>query len=280
MIHILTLNWNGLDKLKNLEPGLGQNLIYANQNAKWYIKDNGSKDGSIKWINNWNESNKISKNFPIEMVPFLEDHNRDNFAQGINKLWLATNITIEKEEYNQDYILLLNNDIEFVDKESLNKMINIMNNDHTVGIVGARLLYNKTTRLQHAGVIFGRRYNNMPFHFRHKEFSDKMAEKNRYFQAVTAACCLIRVNAFKKMDEKFSWAFEDIDLCLRIGKKWKIAYCGETYIYHAESASLKKNPVNKLFLRNNVKHFKDKWFGKYELDHEKYLNNPDYNLIK
>ena len=153
-----------------------------------------------------------------------------------------------------------------------------------IGIVGAKLLYKGTNKLQHAGVIFGPRYGNMPYHFRHREESSLESNKNRFFQAVTAACCMVSLEVFAEigdMDEKFSWAFDDIDYCLRAGQKGHmIAYCGETNIFHEESATLKKNPVNKLFLSKNVKHFKEKWFGKYELDHEKYLSNLKYNLIK
>ena len=66
--------------------------------------------------------------------------------------------------------------------------------------------------------------------------------------------------------------------------KYSAAYSavtgGGTKIFHEESASLKKNPVNKMFMSPNVKHFKSKWTGKYELDHDKYLNDSSYNEAK
>ena len=60
------------------------------------------------------------------------------------------------------------------------------------------------------------------------------------------------------MDEKYQWAFEDIDLCLAIRKATdkKILYCGATNILHAESVTLHKNPVNKLFMSSNVNNFR------------------------
>ena len=266
MIHILTLTWNGLDKLKKLKPSLERVVIPFGQPVKWYIRDNGSTDGTVEWLesyrSNW-----------IDMEPMYVDHNRDNFAQCVNSLFNLTTLA------SDDYILLLNNDIEFADQTSLIRMASLMN-DPQVGVVGARLLYSGTNKLQHAGVIFGPKYGNMPFHYRWKEESDEHSERNRYFQAVTAACCLVRARDFVELDEKFSWAFEDIDMCLRIGKKKKIAYCGQTKIYHEESASLKKNPVNNLFSNQNVARFKDKWFGKYQLDHDKYLKRQSYRGIK
>src|SRR5690606_32805952 len=152
-------------------------------------------------------------------------------------------------------------------------------------IVGSKLTYTNTNKLQHAGVIFGKTYGNMPYHFRHGEEVDKYSNINRYFQAVTAAVSLITAKSFKDvggLDPGYKWAFEDIDLSLKIGnlKNKNVIYCGNTNISHDESFSLQRNPVNKLFLSKNVKYFKDKWVGKYELDHEKYLKDKMYNAFK
>jgi len=266
MIHILTLTWNGLDKLKRLAPTLESACEDLGHDVTWYVRDNGSKDGTPDWLHEYKPSG-------INLKSMFIDHNRANFAQGVNSLSEMAN-----PQWG-DFIMLLNNDMVFGDKTSIANMLKLMQ-EAQVGVVGARLLYSGTNKLQHAGVIFGPKYGNMPFHYRWREESDKQAEKNRYFQAVTAACCVIRATDIVKMDEKFVWAFEDIDMCLRIGKKKRIAYCGQTKIFHDESASLKKNPVNNLFLNQNVARFKDKWVGKYTLDHERYLKRPNHMLIK
>lgn len=270
MLHVLTLTWDGLDKLERLKNGLYRNLKETGQTYRWYIRDNGSKDKTIETIKEWPDT-----------VVLEAGHNRSNFAQGVNSLAVLAKYSKEFDMDN-DVLMLLNNDIEFPRPEALNQMLALMTPE--VSIVGCRLLYNGTDLLQHAGVIFSERYNLMPYHYRHQEKSDETAEKNRYFQAVTAAVCLVRAKDFFNvgmLDEKFHWAFEDIDMCLKIGLSGKkIAYCGQTKIFHEESASLKKNPVNKLFLGPNVQHFKTKWGGKYEIDHNKYLADPQFNEIK
>jgi len=82
------------------------------------------------------------------------------------------------------------------------------------------------------------------------------------------------------LDEKFNWAFEDIAYTLKVGKTGKkIIYCGGVNIDHGESVSLKKNPVNKLMMGPNVKHFKENYDSLYKLDHDLYLKNKDYKLI-
>lgn len=264
MIHILTLSWNGLDKLQRLRPGLMRNLDKLNTPYTWHIRDNGSKDETVSEVSCW-------ENTKVYSIP----HNRDNFAQGINYLVNQT------PHEPTDVFLLLNNDVEFVDDDSLGCMLRLMT--PLVGIVGARLLYHGTNKIQHCGVIFGKRYALMPYHFRHKESADESTRVNRYFQAVTAAVMMVRAefwDAIGGLDEGFRWSFEDIDLNLRIGELGKkIICCGETNIYHEESASLRKNPVNKMFLTQNVKLFRDKWFGKYQIDHELYLADPHYNEV-
>lgn len=267
-LNILTLTWNGADKLKKLIPTMNASLPYCPvDEVIWYIRDNGSKDNTME----------VLYSFPLDKFVFHAGHNRATFAEGVNCLWEAS------ETKDEDFILLLNNDVMIKDPKSLAKMFELQKKTGA-DVVGGRLLYTGTNKLQHAGVIFSTRYNNLPYHFRPGEESDKNAQKDRYFQAVTAACCLVRGSAFNRiggMDEGFKWAFDDIDMCLQIGSTGgSIAYCGGTTIYHEESASLKKNPVNKMFLNKNVERFRKKWTGKYKIDHDLYLKNPKYNEIK
>ena len=275
MLHIFTLTWNGLPKLEKLTRGLIDNLHEAHSahdtvNCLWHVRDNGSKDGTVEEISQWFEDGSQMRVHDI-------GHNRASFAEGMNFLF-------EKAEpKDDDFILLLNNDVSFGEDDALKKMFDLQKMTDAA-VVGTRLLYNSSNKLQPAGVIFGEKYGRMPYHFKHQEESDANTKKNRYFQAVTAAVCLVRAKEWREvggMDEGFRWAFEDIDLCLSIGELGgKVAYCGDSKIFHDESASLKKNPVNKMFLQPNIKHFKEKWFGKYELDHEKYLKDPAHNEIK
>jgi len=266
-LKILTLNWNGLNNLKELSDSLLPSINKIG-NVEWYVRDNGSKDGSVEWI-------KDQKHIEL----FSAGHNRDNFSQGINSLYRLSN------PKSEDLVLLLNNDVVFKDSVSIEKMINL-HKQTKAEIVGSRLLFKNTNKLQHAGVIFSNRYNSLPYHFRPGEESDKHSEKNRWFQVVTAACMLTTPSAFERvggLDSNYSWAFDDVAYCLKVTQTSKIhkkvAYCGETDIYHEESASLKKNPVNKLYMNKNVGQFRKDWTGKYEIDHDKYLTNNNYNLI-
>jgi len=275
MLYLFTLNWNGADKLLKLKESIIPNL--EGLDYTWLIKDNASKDDSAQLIKSWENNN-------IKCIEYK--NNQQNFSAGMNFLFA------EASPVDNDLILLLNNDVIFNDQYSLKNMLNIINNDPQVGAVGARLLYTNTTLLQHAGVVFDNSYKT-PTHFRLNQQADKDAEKNRLFQVVTGAVLLTKAEFFnntfsanksgnKGMDENYHWAFDDVDLCLSIKYNMdkKIVYCGKTNIFHEESASLKKNPTNKLFMPHNIKYLKNKWGSRYILDKETYTKDSKYNLYK
>jgi GT2 family glycosyltransferase len=272
--YIFTISWNGIDKLtklyQSLMPALG-NISY-----EWLIRDNGSKDNTVEIAKSW-EGN-------IKVIPYKD--NRQNFAEGMNYLFATA------APADNDIVILLNNDVIFNDTTSINNMLNILNQDPSVGVVGARLLYTNTDKLQHAGVVFDNQYKT-PTHFRAGQTSDAPAKRNREFQVVTGAVLATRAEYYRKafnknksgingIDEGFSWAFDDTDLCLCIKYNMdkKIVYCGDTNIFHEESATLKKNPANKLFMSHNISYLFSKWKSRLVADKDIYTKNPKHNLYK
>ena len=62
-------------------------------------------------------------------------------------------IILAQKEANGEYVLLLNNDTEMIEPDSIKEMLDVcMRPD--VGIVGAKLIFEDNT-IQHAGVIIG-----------------------------------------------------------------------------------------------------------------------------
>lgn len=274
MLHLLTLTWNAADKLSKLHDSLMPALEGIDYH--WWIKDNASKDNTVEMAKAW-EGN-------ITVLPYKD--NRQNFSEGCNYLFHAA-----KPDDN-DYVMLLNNDIIFNDTQSIKNMLSLIQNDSSVGVVGARLLYTNTDLIQHGGVVFAPSYKT-PMHFRVGQKTDENAERNREFQVVTGAVCITKAEYFKKafdknksgivgMDENYHWAFDDVDLCLSIkyNMNKKVVYCGNTNIFHEESVSLKKNPVNKLFLPHNLQYLFRKWDGRYIIDQDIYNKDSRYALYR
>lgn len=109
-----------------------------------------------------------------------------------------------------------------------------------VDVVGSKLLYPDDT-IQHAGVVFSRLFHT-PYHlFSGASESLPAVNIRKEFQAVTAACMLVRKEIFEKVggfDEGFVNGYEDVDFCLKIrqmGKK--VVYQPKSCLYHLESQS-------------------------------------------
>jgi len=271
-LHILTLTWNGIDKLTKLKNSLLPSL--SEIDYTWFIKDNASTDDTVEKVSEWDGN--------IKLIPYK--NNLQNFSQGTNMCFN------EAAPNDEDYVLLLNNDIIFNDKTSISKMIYAMEKDNSIGVVGAKLLFTDTDRLQHAGVVF-QNSTQAPAHFRLNETTDEDAEYNRLFQVVTGAVLLTKAKYYRAafhnpksgndgMDEKYHWGFDDVDLCLSIHYNMdkKVLYCGSTNIYHEDSSSLKKVPTNRLFLNHNLIYLKNKWKSRYCLDGDIYEKDRKFGL--
>ena len=275
MLHILTLSWQGKSKLEKLAPTLTKSL--NNIEYKWLVKENGSNDGSIEYLNGLNNPN---------IVPIQWKDNLQNFAQGCNVLFK------EASPKESDYILLLNNDIIFNDTASIRNMIKIMDNDDGVGVVGAKLNYTNTKKIQHCGITWDGRKDLLPWHYRLGEMEDANARKNREFDACTGAVLLIRAGLYenvctnkdglKGLNQGYFWCFEDVDLNMKIKyiMDKKIIYCGETNIFHEESATLKKTNANRLFMQHNVNLFRKECSQWIIENHKYYVADSNYNLYR
>jgi GT2 family glycosyltransferase len=137
-----------------------------------------------------------------------------------------------------EWLLFLNNDT-IPQPGWLDSLLAYAGARERLGVVGAKLLFPNDT-VQHAGVVFSRRAH--PLHIYAGFPGDHPAVNvSRQFQAVTAACALIRRELFLDsgaFDPTFVNSYEDIDLCLRLRRLgYEIHYCHESVLYHLESAT-------------------------------------------
>lgn len=182
-----------------------------------------------------------------------------------------------------EYLLLLNNDIEFIGTDCLAELMGYaMRAD--VGAVGARLYFADDT-IQHAGVIIG--FGGIAGH----AFVNQKREELGYFaramcqqdySAVTAACMLTRTEDFWSvggLTEELSVAFNDIDYCLKLREKGKlIVYNPYAQAYHYESKSrgAEDTPEKRLRFHREILWFGERW-GKILEEGDPYYN-PNLTL--
>jgi GT2 family glycosyltransferase len=171
------------------------------------------------------------------------------------------------------YILLLNNDTE-AHPGWLAPLVEVLDREPDVAMVGSQLLYPNGT-IQHAGVAFSR-FDTYPhgiaaFHvYREDPAHQPWVNRARDFQAVTAACCLVRRSVYQSLgglDPAFWNGYEDVDLCLRIRKAgYRIRYEPRSVLTHHESMGGRERFVR---ADQNIRLLNRRWGGQVCRDDNK-----------
>lgn len=237
-IAVVLLNWNGLELLKKFLPS----VIQHTTEAKIYIADNASTDGSrefvssqypnVKWI-------QLAKNF--------------GYAKGYNEAL---------KEVEEDILCLINTDIE-VSEAWLQPVLKIFNSNKSIGIIQPKILdYNKKSLFEYAGAAGGF-IDKYGFPFCRGRIFDSIEKDNNQYDSgeifwASGACFFVRNSVFKQLngfDDAFFAHQEEIDFCWRaFNQDIKVYYCAESTVFHVGGATLKKSNPRKTYLnfRNSL----------------------------
>ncbi len=171
------------------------------------------------------------------------------------------------------YLLLLNPDTVFLEN-SIKSMVEKMEKDASIGVLGPQLL-DGNRKIQIVG-------NGMPFvpqAFFAFTFLNKLFPKNkmsaRYFlpdfdrkkekdiPVICGACMVIKKSLFKKIggfDERFFLYFEESDFCYRVKKAGKrVLYWPSAKVLHL----IGRSATDKIFIRKSFEESRLKFFKKY-----------------
>ena len=140
------------------------------------------------------------------------------------------------------FICFLNSDTQAMPGWLTAMMRPMLEHPH-IGIVGAKLLYPPTRgehayTIQHVGVA--RNAASEPYHvWRYEKFSYGPSMEDRFVNAVTGACMLVRRDCWKELrgfDRAYEFAqFEDVDFCWRARKAgWDVFLAANALLYHYE----------------------------------------------
>jgi O-antigen biosynthesis protein len=191
-----------------------------------------------------------------------------------------------------DYLLFLNDDIEFKSSDTLTAMVELLQFEE-VGAVGAKLLFPNNT-IQHAGVIIGLRgvaehWHKFSYAYLNKSIPDpgylSSLVSIREYSAVTGAFLMAKRSVFEEIggfSEELKIGFNDVDFCLKIiDKGYKILYTPYALAYHYESASRRDSGNTDLLTHPDDREvFLKKWSAKMEPGDPYYNPNLDtFNYI-
>lgn len=267
-IDIITTTYRNPQKLKICLERVIENTKYVD--FKWYLMANDPNDE----VKNIIHDAIFLESYPYtdRIIPYYSDSNDGSFSSNNNEL---------AAEGDSRYILLLNDDVEPLVGNWLLNMKQILDSDPKVGAVGSLLLYPDRKTIQHCGVVIGKRTNDLPFHIYYRKLVSNYIKPNRYYQAVTGACMLVRREDFETLgglDTRYFYGYEDTSYCLELQHKLKkrSVYCGQSILVHHEgvSGSFKDHPK----LQENIKVFRGYSAGKFYDDWNFYLSNPNFMI--
>ena len=142
------------------------------------------------------------------------------------------------------FLLFLNNDVVVSRPDWLRHAVAELLADPGAAVVGGKLFYPNGT-IQHAGVALG--IDGVAGHLHVGVAASEGGYGGRAFfaqemSAVTAACMLVRAEAFREVggfdEAELAVAFNDVDLCLRLRERgWRILWTPGFVAEHHESLS-------------------------------------------
>jgi len=264
MISIIILNRDHAEELNNCITSIRNKSTYDNYEI--IVVENGSLEEQTFRL-----YDELKQNRSIRIIEYKEPFNfscANNFAVG-NTIG--------------DVILFLNNDIEVISHDWLERMLeHVLRRE--VGIVGSKLYY-PDGKIQHAGVIIG--IGGFAGHSHKRSLGKAPGYINRLrliqnYSAVTGACLMMRKAVFYEIggfDEKYDLALSDIDLCLKaLSANYLIVWTPYAELIHRESVTrgYEDDENKQRRFKGEVDRFKRRWSTVLERGDEYY--NPNLTL--
>ncbi|MBI3576843.1 glycosyltransferase family 2 protein [Candidatus Gottesmanbacteria bacterium] len=239
LVSLLLLNWNGIEFTRKCI----RSLLKTNYpNFEIILVDNGSRD---------NEGERLISEFG-KMVKIILQPVNIGYAEGMN---------IAYRRAIGDYIMLLNNDMEFT-SDWLLPLVRILQKNPFVGACQPKIKDVKNKNIFEYAAAAGGFIDFFGYPFaRGRVFSKVEIDTGQYENQIKicwAGVLLIRRSILKKIglfDPIYFNYAEDVDLCLRIySQGYLIVYIPNSIVYHFGGGVLNKNLFQKMYFihRNHL----------------------------
>lgn len=229
---IIIPTFNGKDLLKDCIYSIKR---HTKEPFEIIVVDNGSSDGTVDICRQ-------------EGITFISLASNVGFPAACNKgLKIATG----------DTILLLNNDV-IVTRNWLQNMLNCLNSETNIGIVGPLTNY-----------ASGKQQIDMPYTSLEEmssQLNEPDAKKWLQVERIVGMCFLFKRELLDRiglLDERYSPGhFEDDDYCYRARNAgYTLRIAGDVFVFHHGSASFAKQDMSQVkhLIDKNRQKFMDKW---------------------
>lgn len=238
-VAVIILTWNQrdltLDCLRSLSAS-----DYPQEFHQIIVVDNGSQDGTAA---------AIRAAYPSVVV--LENAENLGFAAGNN---VGLRFALQGDA---QYLMLLNNDT-VVDTDMLSRLVQVIEQDSTIVIVGPKMLYyDQPARIWCAGNRIDWQLGGS-IRLQAEEEESAAEEPLRDVDFITACAILLRRSAVERvglLDPRFFIYYEETDWCVRIARATgqRVVYVPTAKIWHKVSAAMGvSSPPTDYYMTRNV----------------------------
>ncbi|MDO6487717.1 glycosyltransferase family 2 protein [Colwellia sp. 6_MG-2023] len=224
LVSTVILSYNSVDPIKRCLDDLISSLLEFDEQSEIFIVDNGSKDGSVELIKEY--ENKYQSSHPELIKPIF-------FTENTGTTY-SRNAALKKAKGK--FILVLDSDA-YINHSAIQGLLSYLENNEDVGMAVPRLSYN-SGNFQLSCDVFPTLIHKLKRFLFLKNIEAKphalqLATEPMTVDYAISACWMLSSEAFKKtglFDEKIFYSPEDVDYCLRV---WEQGY-KITYLPHAE----------------------------------------------
>jgi GT2 family glycosyltransferase len=223
-VAIILLNWNSYQDSYECLKSLAS-LSYPNFHV--FLVDNASTDGSFSKIMKDQESGQFKVNLTCIQA------GRNLGCAGGNNVGFKM-----AYEEGYDYYWMLNTDT-YMGPNALSTLVDSIEKDNKIGIVGSKILYADTKLIWFAGGTLN------PYTGSSAQIGINEEDRGQYDQVaevdfIVGCSMLFRkelIQSIGFLEEDYFVYYEDTDWNLRAKKAgWKIVYVPSSVIYHKETA--------------------------------------------
>lgn len=265
-VSIIILNWNGWEDTIECLESLYQ-ITYPNYNV--IVVDNSSEDDSIERIKEYREGRiKVESTFfnydpsnkPIKIIEYTREETETDGGKEREILDLPSNrkmILIKNDKnygfaegnnigmryalkaLSSDYILLLNNDT-VVDKEFLDELVKVAEDNPNIGILGPKIYYYNSNKINFAGGVLFRKIGQS-FHIGLHAIDKGQFDELKEVDFITGCALLVKKEVIEKiglLNTDYFAYFEDLDWNVKAHKRgYKIMFVPKAKIWHKASST-------------------------------------------
>lgn len=234
-VGIVILNWNGVEDTRRCLTSLKE-ITYPNINV--IVVDNNSSNDELEMVKQ-SHSGFVDK--------FIQNNSNIGYAAGNN-----VGIEYSINNYNDDYVLILNNDVT-VSPNFLSTMIRSAENC-SADIIGPKIRQlEDPSKLQIAGGFLNK-YLGKHIPRGYGEIDKGQYDKPKFVDYISGACMLIHRDVVKTVGLIPTFYFlqwEEMDYCSAARNEgFNVLYEPESIIYHKLNASFeRKNKTYEMIIR-------------------------------